>query len=60
MPDERFRIAQVTPYPWEQHHEVNQFVERLSDGLCARGHRVGQGVGASPQAPGHDHDHDHE
>jgi glycosyltransferase involved in cell wall biosynthesis len=37
---ERFRIAQVTPYPWEQHHEVNRFVERLSDELCARGHRV--------------------
>ena len=33
-------IAQVTPYPWEQHHEVNHFVERLSDELCDRGHRV--------------------
>ena len=40
MPRERFSIAQVTPYPWEQHHEVNRFVERLSDELCARGHRV--------------------
>ena len=38
--DERFAIAQVTPYPWEQHHEVNRYVERLSDELCARGHRV--------------------
>jgi predicted metal-dependent phosphoesterase TrpH/glycosyltransferase involved in cell wall biosynthesis len=37
---ERFRIAQVTPYPWEQHHEVNRFVERLSDELCGRGHSV--------------------
>jgi predicted metal-dependent phosphoesterase TrpH/glycosyltransferase involved in cell wall biosynthesis len=37
---ERFSIAQVTPYPWEQHHEVNQFVERISDELCRRGHRV--------------------
>jgi glycosyltransferase involved in cell wall biosynthesis len=37
---ERLRIAQVTPYPWEQHHEVNRFVEQLSDGLCARGHQV--------------------
>jgi glycosyltransferase involved in cell wall biosynthesis len=37
---ERFSIAEVTPYPWEQHHEVNRFVERLSDELCARGHRV--------------------
>src|SRR3954468_11759159 len=35
-----FSIAQVTPYPWEQHHEVNEFVERLSDRLCALGHRV--------------------
>ena len=40
MAPERFSIAQVTPYPWEQHHEVNRFVERLSDELCARGHRV--------------------
>ncbi|MDT7561328.1 MAG: hypothetical protein QOI68_5810, partial [Pseudonocardiales bacterium] len=40
MPSQRFSIAQVTPYGWEQHHEVNQFVERLSDELCARGHRV--------------------
>jgi hypothetical protein len=37
---ERFSIAQVTPYGWEQHHEVNRFVERLSDELCGRGHRV--------------------
>jgi glycosyltransferase involved in cell wall biosynthesis len=35
-----YSIAQVTPWPWEQHHEVNRFVERLSDELCARGHRV--------------------
>ena len=40
MPSERFTIAQVTPYGWEQHHEVNRFVERLSDELCSRGHRV--------------------
>jgi len=37
---ERFSIAQITPYPWEQHHEVNRFVEGLSDELCRRGHRV--------------------
>jgi predicted metal-dependent phosphoesterase TrpH/glycosyltransferase involved in cell wall biosynthesis len=37
---EQFSIAQITPYPWEQHHEVNRFVERLSDELCGRGHRV--------------------
>jgi glycosyltransferase involved in cell wall biosynthesis len=35
-----FSIAQVTPWPWEQHHEVNRFVERLADELCKRGHRV--------------------
>ena len=40
MPPESFSIAQVTPYAWEEHHEVNRFVERLSDELCARGHRV--------------------
>ncbi|HEV2074985.1 MAG TPA: glycosyltransferase [Thermoleophilaceae bacterium] len=40
MPPEGFTIAQVTPYAWEQHHEVNRFVERLSDALCLRGHRV--------------------
>ena len=36
----RLRIAQVTPYPWELHHEVNRFVERLSDELSSRGHSV--------------------
>ncbi|MBA2504569.1 MAG: glycosyltransferase [Thermoleophilaceae bacterium] len=35
-----FKIAQVSPYPWEQHHEVNLYVERLSDELCKRGHQV--------------------
>src|SRR3954471_18403963 len=40
VPRETYSIAQVTPWPWEQHHEVNRFVERLSDELCARGHRV--------------------
>jgi predicted metal-dependent phosphoesterase TrpH/glycosyltransferase involved in cell wall biosynthesis len=40
VPGERFSIAQVTPYAWEQHHDVNRFVERLSDELCRRGHRV--------------------
>ena len=40
MSRELFSIAQITPYPWEQHHEVNRFVERLSDELCRRGHRV--------------------
>src|SRR5918996_1133925 len=40
MPPEKFSIAQVTPYAWEEHHEVNRYVERLSDELCQRGHRV--------------------
>jgi predicted metal-dependent phosphoesterase TrpH/glycosyltransferase involved in cell wall biosynthesis len=40
MPPEKFSIAQVSPYAWEEHHEVNRFVERLSDELCGRGHRV--------------------
>jgi predicted metal-dependent phosphoesterase TrpH/glycosyltransferase involved in cell wall biosynthesis len=40
MPPQKFSIAQVSPYPWEEHHEVNRFVERLSDELCGRGHRV--------------------
>jgi glycosyltransferase involved in cell wall biosynthesis len=35
-----FTIAQVTPWPWEKHHEVNRFVENLSNELCTRGHRV--------------------
>jgi predicted metal-dependent phosphoesterase TrpH/glycosyltransferase involved in cell wall biosynthesis len=40
VPQDRFAIAQVTPYAWEQHHEVNAYVERVSDELCRRGHRV--------------------
>src|SRR3954467_3664436 len=40
MPAEQFSIAQVSPYPWEQHHEVNIYVERLAEQLCSRGHRV--------------------
>ena len=34
------RIAQVSPYPWEDAHEVNTHVARLSEQLRARGHRV--------------------
>jgi predicted metal-dependent phosphoesterase TrpH/glycosyltransferase involved in cell wall biosynthesis len=33
-------IAQVSPYPWEDRHEVNTYVARLSEQLAARGHRV--------------------
>jgi glycosyltransferase involved in cell wall biosynthesis len=37
---ERFSVAHVTPFPWEAHHEVNTWVQRVTDELCARGHRV--------------------
>jgi predicted metal-dependent phosphoesterase TrpH/glycosyltransferase involved in cell wall biosynthesis len=37
---ERFAIAQVTPYPWESGHEVNEYVERVSAELAEREHRV--------------------
>ncbi|CAA9534854.1 MAG: hypothetical protein AVDCRST_MAG30-4125, partial [uncultured Solirubrobacteraceae bacterium] len=40
MPDARLRIAQVTPYPWEDEHEVNAFVGSLSAELAGRGHAV--------------------
>jgi predicted metal-dependent phosphoesterase TrpH/glycosyltransferase involved in cell wall biosynthesis len=33
-------IAQVSPYPWEDRHEVNTYVARLSEELAQRGHRV--------------------
>ncbi|MBA3301056.1 MAG: glycosyltransferase [Thermoleophilaceae bacterium] len=35
-----FKVAQVSPYPLEQHHEVNLYIEQLSDELCKRGHQV--------------------
>jgi glycosyltransferase involved in cell wall biosynthesis len=37
---ERFSIAQVTPFPREDDHEVNAFVTALSGELASRGHRV--------------------
>jgi len=37
---ERYSIAQVTPYPWEAGHEVNQYVARTAARLRQRGHRV--------------------
>ena len=40
VPRAPLSIAQVTPYPWEQRHEVNRFVERTSQELRDRGHRV--------------------
>jgi predicted metal-dependent phosphoesterase TrpH/glycosyltransferase involved in cell wall biosynthesis len=33
-------IAQVTPFAWEVANEVNAYVERVSEQLVARGHRV--------------------
>ena len=39
MPDP-LSIAQVTPYTWEDRHDVNTFVERVSQELAGRGHRV--------------------
>jgi predicted metal-dependent phosphoesterase TrpH/glycosyltransferase involved in cell wall biosynthesis len=35
-----FAIAQVTPHPWEDDHEVNAFVGSVSEELARRGHRV--------------------
>jgi predicted metal-dependent phosphoesterase TrpH/glycosyltransferase involved in cell wall biosynthesis len=36
----RYAIAQVTPFPWEDEHEVNAFAGELGAELAARGHRV--------------------
>jgi len=33
-------IAHVTPFPWEDDHEVNLHVARVTDELAARGHAV--------------------
>ena len=37
---ERFAIAQVSPYPWEDEHEVNAFVVGVADEQARSGHRV--------------------
>ena len=37
---EPLTIAQVTPYPWEDEHEVNAFVRALAAEQAAVGHRV--------------------
>ena len=37
---EPLTIAQVTPYPWEDEHEVNAFVRALAAEQAASGHRV--------------------
>jgi glycosyltransferase involved in cell wall biosynthesis len=33
-------IAQVTPFAWEVGHEVNDYVRRVAEELCGRGHPV--------------------
>jgi len=33
-------VAQVTPFAWEDEHEVNDGIGRLADELARRGHRV--------------------
>jgi glycosyltransferase involved in cell wall biosynthesis len=35
-----FRIAQVSPYAWEDPHDVNDFIREVSEGLRVRGHDV--------------------
>jgi predicted CoA-binding protein len=41
VPEPRFAIAHVTPYPWEaQENEVNVYVRRVAEELSRRGHRV--------------------
>jgi glycosyltransferase involved in cell wall biosynthesis len=40
VPEERFAIAQVTPFAWETKTEVGEYVSRLSQELHRRGHRV--------------------
>ncbi len=40
MPAARFAIAQVTPFPWESGHEVNEQIARTAELLAARGHGV--------------------
>jgi len=37
---DRLSIVHVTPLPWGQRHEINEFVERTASELAARGHRV--------------------
>jgi hypothetical protein len=37
---ERYRIAQVSPYAWEDRHDVNAFVRAVSEELAGRGHEI--------------------
>ncbi|MFM9044086.1 MAG: glycosyltransferase, partial [bacterium] len=38
--NEGLSIVQVCPRPWDESHEITEFISRTSDGLAARGHRV--------------------
>ena len=40
MPAEPLSIAQVSPYPWEARHEINEFAGNVATELAERGHRV--------------------
>ncbi len=40
MAGDSLAIAQVSPHPWGSRHEINEFVDRTSGELAARGHRV--------------------
>ncbi len=40
MPQAGLAIAHVTPFAWEVHNEVNEYVARVSEELAARGERV--------------------
>jgi len=45
---DRLTIAQVTPHPWGQRNEINQFAERIAFELAERGHRI---LVAAPSGP---------
>ncbi len=40
MVPEALAIAQVTPYPWGERSDVNDYVDRVARELAERGHRV--------------------
>ncbi|HEY6398925.1 MAG TPA: glycosyltransferase family 4 protein, partial [Solirubrobacteraceae bacterium] len=40
MPSPGLAIAQVSPVAWEVRSEVGEYVARVSEELCSRGHRV--------------------
>lgn len=37
---EGLSIVQVCPRPWDESHEITEFISRTSDGLADKGHRV--------------------